>query len=217
MNTTMRGGYFCVCCGYRFTRDKERDVKQFAVFIDGSNFGSSCNVISRENEGWRPDYHKIRSYFGKRGDVVGCYYFTALPPENEQAHLRKLTDHLQYNGWTLVTKETKSYVDNGVVRLKGNMDTDIVVEAFKMSEYISDLVLFSGDGDFTSMVKELQTRAVRVTAVSILSRDSTSMVADELRRAVSQFIDLRDMAKEIALEREQDVTAKPALKYLRGR
>lgn len=165
-------------------------MKRIAIFVDGSNLSAAVSKV-----GFRPDFDKIVSYFAREGEVVGSYYFTALPKEDNP--LRKLTDRLEYNGWRLITKETKTY-DNGP--MKGNMDVEIVVQAFRMLEYITDLVLFSGDGDFRSMVEELQNRALRVTAVAHFAKNGDNMTADELRRQVNRFIPLASLRKEIALE-----------------
>jgi uncharacterized LabA/DUF88 family protein len=144
-------------------------TKRICIFVDGSNFFASCNVV-----GLRPDFDKIVSYFSTEGDVVGSYYFTALPPKDQDSPIRKVTDRLQYNGWNLVTKETKTYVNEGSNFTKGNMDSEMIVQAFKMCEFIDHIVLFSGDGDFKSMVEELQVRGVRVTAVSVRHTETTT-------------------------------------------
>lgn len=179
-------------------------MKRIAIFVDGSNFAAACNTI-----GLRPDYAKIVAYFRAEGDVVGCYYFTALPPKEVYSPLRQVVDRLTYNGWRLVTKETKTY---GTF-IKGNMDIEIVVQAFRMCEHIDDIILFSGDGDFRSMVEEVQSRGVRVHVVSVLTRDEKNMTSDELRRQVDSFIDLADIKDKITLGAKSG----PSLSFLKNR
>jgi uncharacterized LabA/DUF88 family protein len=48
------------------------------------------------------------------------------------------------------------------------------------------MVLFSGDGDFRSLVEAVQRRGVRVTVVSTIS-SQPPMIADELRREADVF------------------------------
>lgn len=187
--------------------------KKIVIFIDGANFNEgfkSCRI--------RPNYSLITKLFEEEGDIVGQYYFTGLPPEGEPNSLRGVMDHLVYHGWTVESKETKSF--NGVV--KGNMDVEIVCKAWAMWEYFTDLVLFSGDGDFTAMVSELQRRGRRVTAVSIHDPGNTrSQMADELRRKVNKFIDLRDIADKIRMDDDRPIsvpaTVERGLTFLRGR
>jgi uncharacterized LabA/DUF88 family protein len=57
-------------------------------------------------------------------------------------------------------------------------------------------VLFSGDGDFRSLVEALQHKGKRVSVVSTLVTNPP-MVADELRRQADQFIDLAHLQNEI--------------------
>ena len=58
-------------------------------------------------------------------------------------------------------------------------------------------MLFSGDGDFRRLVEAVQREGVRVSVVSTL-RSHPPMVADELRRQADEFIELTDLAPEVA-------------------
>ena len=91
-------------------------------------------------------------------------------------------DWLAYNGYTVVTKATKEFVDaSGRRKLKGDMDIELAVDAMALSEHIDQMVLFSGDGDFRSLVEAMQRRGVQVTIISTISdtqpRDDRRRVA----------------------------------------
>jgi hypothetical protein len=58
------------------------------------------------------------------------------------------------------------------------------------------MVLFSGDGDFRSLVEAVQRRGVRVTVVSTVSTQPP-MVADELRRQADVFTDIVELQSKI--------------------
>ena len=58
------------------------------------------------------------------------------------------------------------------------------------------MVLFSGDGDFRSLVESVQRKGVRVAVVSTISTQPP-MVADELRRQADEFIDLAHLIQRI--------------------
>ena len=108
-----------------------------------------------------------------------------------------MIDWLDYNGYTMVTKPTKEFVDAaGRRKIKGNMDIELAVDAMELSEYLDHIVLFSGDGDFRSLVEALQHKGKRVSVVSTLTTNPP-MVADELRRQADQFIDLAHLQEEI--------------------
>ncbi len=111
-----------------------------------------------------------------------------------------MIDWLDYNGYTVVTKATKEFVDQtGRRKVKGNMDIELAVDAMEIADHIDHMVLFSGDGDFRSLVEAMQRRGVRVTVVSTISTQPP-MVADELRRQADQFIDILELQSVIGRE-----------------
>jgi uncharacterized LabA/DUF88 family protein len=108
-----------------------------------------------------------------------------------------LIDWLDYNGYTMVTKPTKEFIDAaGRKKIKGNMDIELAVDAMELADHLDHIVLFSGDGDFRSLVEALQHKGKRVSVVSTLATNPP-MVADELRRQADQFIDLANLQEEI--------------------
>jgi uncharacterized LabA/DUF88 family protein len=85
------------------------------------------------------------------------------------------------------------------------MDIELAVNAMEMAETIDHLVLFSGDGDFRSLVEALQRKGRKVTVVSTLSTQPP-MIADELRRQADHFLEfaqLRDKVGRDPSERAQ--------------
>jgi len=76
------------------------------------------------------------------------------------------------------------------------MDIELAVDAMEIAEHIDQMVLFSGDGDFRSLVEAMQRRGVRVVVVSTISTQPP-MVADELRRQADQFVDIIELQPKI--------------------
>jgi uncharacterized LabA/DUF88 family protein len=117
--------------------------------------------------------------------------------DQEYSSIRPLIDWLDYNGYRVVTKPTKEFVDSaGRRKVKGNMDIELAIDALELSPYIDHMVLFSGDGDFRSLVEAMQRRGVRVSVVSTVTTQPP-MVADELRRQADEFLDLTQLASRI--------------------
>jgi hypothetical protein len=58
------------------------------------------------------------------------------------------------------------------------------------------MVLFSGDGDFRSLVEAVQRKGVRVTVISTISTQPP-MIADELRRQADVFTDIITLQNKI--------------------
>jgi uncharacterized LabA/DUF88 family protein len=117
--------------------------------------------------------------------------------DQEYSSIRPLIDWLDYNGYTVVTKATKEFVDQtGRRKVKGNMDVELAVNAMEIASHIDHMVLFSGDGDFRSLVEAVQRKGVRVTVASTVSTQPP-MVADELRRQADIFLDIAELQGRI--------------------
>jgi uncharacterized LabA/DUF88 family protein len=125
------------------------------------------------------------------------FYYTAIIEDQEHSTIRPLIDWLDYNGYIVVTKAIKEFVDaSGRRKVKGNMDVELAVNALELAEHIDQMVLFSGDGDFRSLVAAMQRRGVRVTVVSTTATQPP-MIADDLRRQADAFIDLKELQPKI--------------------
>jgi uncharacterized LabA/DUF88 family protein len=167
-------------------------TNKIALFIDGANLYATAKAL-----GFDIDYKRLLKEFQSRGDLFRAFYYTAVIEDQEFSSIRPLLDWLDYNGFTVVTKATKEFVDSsGRRKIKGNMDIELAVDAMELSEYLDHIVLFSGDGDFRSLVEALQHKGKRVSVVSTLVTNPP-MVADELRRQADQFIDLAHLQNEI--------------------
>jgi uncharacterized LabA/DUF88 family protein len=168
------------------------DQERIALFIDGANLYATAKSL-----GFDIDYKRLLREFQSKGRFIRAFYYTALVEDQEYSSIRPLVDWLDYNGYSVVTKPTKEFVDStGRRKVKGNMDIELAVNAMEMAAHIDHMVLFSGDGDFRSLVEAVQRRGVRVSVVSTV-QTQPAMVADELRRQADEFIDLAHMVNRI--------------------
>jgi uncharacterized LabA/DUF88 family protein len=175
--------------------------ERIALFIDGVSLYATAKSLDFD-----VDYKRLLMLFGQRAQLVRAFYYTALAEDQEYSSIRPLIDWLGYNGFTVVTKPTKEFTDaTGRRKVKGNMDIEIAVNAIQLAPAVDHIVLFSGDGDFRSLVADLQLRGKRVSVISTL-QSTPPMIADELRRQADQFIDLADLEPIIA----RDPASRPA-------
>ena len=174
---------------------------RIALFIDGANLYATGKTL-----GFDIDYKRLLKEFQSRGTLLRAFYYTAIIEDQEYSSIRPLIDWLDYNGYTVVTKATKEFVDaSGRRKVKGNMDIELAVDAMELAEHIDQMVLFSGDGDFRSLVEAMQRRGVRVTVISTIS-SQPPMIADELRRQADVFTDLMEFKSKIG----RDPSERPA-------
>ena len=164
------------------------ETQKIAIFIDGPNLYATSKTI-----GFDIDYKRLLKEFQSRGTLVRAFYYTAILEDQEYSSIRPLIDWLDYNGYTVVTKAAKEFIDaSGHRKVKGNMDIELAVDAMELADHVDEIVLFSGDGDFRSLVEAVQRRAVRVTVISTIST-RPPMIADELRRQAGVFTDLLEL------------------------
>ena len=166
--------------------------EKIALFIVGSNLYATAKSL-----GFDIDYKRLLREFQSRGYLLRAFYYTAVIEHEEYSSIRPLIDWLDYNGYSVVTKATKEFVDQaGRRKVKGNMDIELAVDAMELAGTIDHMVLFSGDGDFRSLVEAVQRKGVRVTVVSTVSTQPP-MVADELRRQADVFLDIVELQSKI--------------------
>jgi uncharacterized LabA/DUF88 family protein len=166
--------------------------EKIALFIDGANLYATAKSL-----GFDIDYKRLLREFQSRGYLLRAFYYTAVIEDQEYSSIRPLIDWLDYNGYTVVTKATKEFVDQtGRRKVKGNMDIELAVHAMELAGVIDHMVLFSGDGDFRSLIEAVQKKGVRVTVVSTISTQPP-MIADELRRQCDIFVDIVELQSKI--------------------
>jgi len=166
--------------------------EKIALFIDGANLYATSRAL-----GFDIDYRKLLANFHKRGYLLRAYYYTALVEDQEYSSIRPLIDWLDYNGYKVVTKPAKEFTDSsGRRKIKGNMDIELAVDALELVDVVDHYVIFSGDGDFLTLVEALQRKGRKVSVVSTLS-SQPPMISDELRRQADNFIDLQSLKGDV--------------------
>ena len=175
--------------------------ERVCLFIDGANLYATAKSL-----GFDIDYKRLLGYFRKRSRLIRAIYYTALLDDAEYSPIKPLIDWLDYNGYRVVTKPAKEYTDAmGRRKVKGNMDIELAIDIMQLSDNLDHIVLFSGDGDFRSLVAAVQAKGRRVSVVSTLAT-RPPMIADDLRRQTDQFIELADLRNEIGRDPvERDV------------
>jgi uncharacterized LabA/DUF88 family protein len=114
--------------------------EKVVLFIDGANLYATSRAI-----GIDIDYKRLLSEFRNTSYLLRAYYYTALVEDQEYSSIRPLIDWLDYNGYTVVTKPAKEFVDSqGRRKIKGNMDIELAIDAIEMTPFYDHLVLFSG-------------------------------------------------------------------------
>ncbi|WP_265515604.1 NYN domain-containing protein [Nitratireductor luteus] len=178
--------------------------EKIALFIDGANLYATSRSL-----GFDIDYRKLLSSFQQKAYLLRAYYYTALVEDQEYSSIRPLIDWLDYNGYKVVTKPAKEFTDStGRRKIKGNMDIELAIDALELSDVVDHYVLFSGDGDFRTLVEALQRKGRKVSIVSTI-KSQPPMISDELRRQADNYIDLASLQAEIGRDPSERPLRRP--------
>lgn len=160
--------------------------------------GQAINTAAKLNN-VRIDWKKLQVEFAKRGAVVRMSYVTTVR-EDGSGHIpnKPLIDFLDLNGFEVTAIEQRLSSHDGQDRLKGSATPSFIMKAVEMSDIVEHMVLFTGDGDLVPLVEFIKRKGVRVSVLSTLEEGGA--IAEKLRRAADNFIDLRDLKDTIAME-----------------
>ena len=167
--------------------------EKVALFIDGSNLFSTAKALDFDI-----DYKRLLSLFRKQGNLVRALYYTTVSEGDEPSPVRPLLDWLDYNGFTIIAKPVRSsFGHDSTRRDRGNILVEFTIDAMRLAPSLDHIVIFSGDREYAALVVALRQAGKRVSVVSTLETQP-AMVADELRRAADQFVDLADLESVIS-------------------
>lgn len=153
------------------------------VYIDGANLHKGI-----QNSGWNLDYKRFRVWLSEKYGVKKAYIFIGLVPKHKDVYTT-----LQEAGFTLIFKET-TYDETG--RVKGNCDTDLVLQAVRdfYEKKFDKAVLVSSDGDYASLVKFIRDKNGMLVILSpsikcsiLLKRTGVPIVYVDNKRSILAF------------------------------
>jgi uncharacterized LabA/DUF88 family protein len=133
----------------------KKHIKTFA-FIDSQNLNMGIATSFKRRKikyaGWKLDFVKFRKFLSDKYRVDTAFIFIGNLPGNEA-----LYESLQRAGYILVLKPTTTYKEkDGSIKVKGNVDTDLVLyAAAKEIDNYDKAIIISGDGDFLSLYEYL--------------------------------------------------------------
>lgn len=171
-----------------------RPHEKTAILIDGANLYKAAR-----NLGFDMDYKSLIAKAREHSSLLRAYYYTAIQEDKSQDYspLRPLVDWLDYNGYTMVTKTTREFIDQqGRKRFKGSVDIELAVDMMVLAPQIDHMIIFSGNGDFRRAIEAVQAQGVRVTVISTMNSEPP-MASDELRRQADVFLELENLADKI--------------------
>lgn len=150
---------------------------RLSIFIDVANV-----IYCLRDLGWRIDYKKLQKYFKTNGQLVDIYFYYSTNKENVGQN--NLLEMLARKGFKMIIKEVKIIRQkDGTNLYKGNCDVELTIDMIDNLATYDTAVLFSGDSDFTALIKYLQKHDKKVLAIS-----TRNHIAREIIEASDQFM-----------------------------
>jgi len=115
------------------------------AFIDSQNLN-----LGVRSQGWRLDWRKFRQYLREKYDVVKTYLFIGQVAGNES-----LYTFLQESGYLLIFKPTLEFRQQKTIKIKGNVDAELVLHTMIQYKNYDKAIIVSGDGDFHCLIEYL--------------------------------------------------------------
>ena len=116
------------------------------AFIDSNNL--HLGVLS---QGWKLDWRKFRQYLRNKYNVNKAYLFIGQVAGNEALYA-----FLQESGYILIFKPTLERQQRDKVKIKGNVDAELVLHSMIQYKNYDKAVIVTGDGDFHCLVEYLE-------------------------------------------------------------
>lgn len=169
------------------------------VILDGPHLYMAARSL-----GFEVDFKRLAGWADEQCQPRHLHYLTTVldTPEGERNPLAPLVQWLGYNGYRVVAKPAREFVDEetGRRRFKGSILVETAVALLEAVAWGAQQVfLVAGDGDLTPAVESARRRGARVVLASTV-KTSPPMVSDDLRRAADAFLDLADLAGEFGKE-----------------
>ncbi|KKQ55863.1 MAG: hypothetical protein US75_C0012G0006 [Candidatus Woesebacteria bacterium GW2011_GWC1_38_13] len=123
-------------------------MKKYVVyaFIDSQNLN-----LGIKSQGWKLDWKKFRQYLRNKYFVTKAYLFIGHVAGNES-----LYSFLQESGYLLIFKPTLEHNSQGKVKIKGNVDAELVLHSMIQYKNYNKAIIVSGDGDFHCLIEYLE-------------------------------------------------------------
>jgi uncharacterized LabA/DUF88 family protein len=159
-----------------------------ALFIDGAHLYFAARAL-----GFDIDYKKLLTEFQRQGSILRAFYYAAMVETSDYVSIRRLTDWLAYNGFTVRTApHTASREVAGRRGTNRALRVQMAVDAMEIADHVDNIVLFAGDGDFYPLIAYLGRRGIH-TAVASTLRTNPPMIDGGLRRQSHEFIELESL------------------------
>ena len=122
----------------------EKEENNYA-FIDSQNLN-----LGVKSQGWNLNFARFRQFLKDKYQIEKAYLFIGFVPGNQMLYVE-----LQKAGYICIFKPTLEIKKDGKVKVKGNVDAELVLHTMIEYPNYKKAVIVSGDGDFYCLIEYL--------------------------------------------------------------
>ncbi len=123
----------------------KKSKQKIYAFIDSQNLN-----LGVQSQGWKLDFGRFRVLLEEKYNVDKAFLFIGLIPENQSIYT-----YLQKSGYILIFKPVLEYKRNKKIKIKGNVDAELVLHSMIEYPNYEKAIIVSGDGDFHCLIEYL--------------------------------------------------------------
>ena len=125
-------------------KEKKNKENNYA-FIDSQNLN-----LGVKSQGWNLNFARFRRFLKDKYKVNKAYLFIGYVFDNQA-----LYTELQIAGYICVFKPTLEIKEKGKIKIKGNVDAELVLHTMIEYKKYDKAIIVSGDGDFHCLIEYL--------------------------------------------------------------
>jgi len=115
------------------------------AFIDSQNLN-----LGVKSQGWDLNFAKFRRFLKDKYHVEKAYLFIGFVPGNQMLYAE-----LQKAGYICIFKPTLEIKEDNKIKVKGNVDAELVLHTMIEYPNYEKAIIVSGDGDFHCLIEYL--------------------------------------------------------------
>lgn len=160
------------------------------AFIDSQNLNLGVRSL-----GWKLDFARFRRYLSDKYKVDKAYLFIGFIEDNQL-----LYTNLQESGFICVFKPTLRTSKHKKIKVKGNVDAELVLHTMIEYPNYNKAIIISGDGDFHCLVEYLDQKG-KLLKIIVPNKHYSSLLR-RFRKYIAHAADFRSKVERIKKERE---------------
>jgi uncharacterized LabA/DUF88 family protein len=160
-------------------------TQRVGIFIDTQNLYHSARTMFQSNVNYK---NLIDTALDSRQLVRAFAYVIKSPKGDEAAFVEALKEL----GIEIKIKDLQIFYGG---EKKADWDVGIAMDIVRMSDKLDAVVLVSGDGDFTEVLKYIKSRGIRAEVIAFQKSSSSTLLSE-----ADRFVDLGHLPRRFLIK-----------------